>query len=80
MTNQPEQTRTVLTIRAKNLLLPNKRIKDKIADACGTTYFSVHAWIKNDSPKITQADALRVIREETGLTDEQILTQEPAQA
>lgn len=63
----------ILSPRAKNLLLPNKMIKDKIAAACGCTYFSVHRWIQDDDSRITQAAAMKVIREETGLTDELIL-------
>lgn len=70
-----ESGRSHLSARAKNLLLPNKMIKDAIAKAMGTTYFSVHRWIQDDSPKIAHVDALRIIREFTGLTDEQILTQ-----
>lgn len=71
-----ETSRTVLTTRAINLLLPNKMIKDKIAEACGVTYFAVHRWVQDNDPKLTQADAMRVIRDQTGMTDDQILTTE----
>lgn len=62
-----------LSTRAKNLLLPHKQIKQKIADAIGKDYWTVHRWIQHDDSKITQAAALQVIREETGLTNELIL-------
>jgi hypothetical protein len=71
---EEQAIRTILSARAKNLLLPNKIIKDKIAEATNTSYSTVHRWIQDDSPLITQADAMRVIREYTGLTDEQILS------
>jgi len=64
---------TILSTRAKNLLLPNKRIKEKIATAVNKGYHTSNRWIQDDSTLITQADAMKVIREETGLNDEQLL-------
>jgi hypothetical protein len=65
----------ILSARAKNLLLPNRMIKQKIADAMGLDYFTIHRWIREDDEKITQGAAMKVIREETGLTDELLLTE-----
>lgn len=65
--------RTILSTRAKNLLLPNRMIKQKIAAAIGLSDFTIHRWIQDDSEKITQAGCLKVIREETGLTDDLLL-------
>lgn len=65
----------ILSSRTKNLLLPNKRIKELIADAVGVDYWTIHRWIQNDDSKITQAGAMKVIRDETGLTDDLILTE-----
>jgi len=67
------KTRTGLSTIAFNLLHSNKPIKDRIAAACGVTYWSVHRWISDDDPRITQADAMKVIRTETGLSDDEIL-------
>lgn len=71
---------TRLNPRVQRLLIVNYNIKQDIATACGVDERTVQRWVKNNSRKLTQSDSLRVIREHTGLTDEQILTQEPAQA
>lgn len=69
--------RTVLTSRVKNLLLPNKLIKDKISVAMGVHALTVHRWVQvcdEEPTALSQPDAMKVIREETGLTDDLILT------
>lgn len=67
------KTKIVLSTRARNLLLPNKMIKEKIATAMGVTLHTIQRWLNQNDPLITQAAALKVIREETGLTDDLIL-------
>lgn len=73
MATTEKEIKFILTTRAKNLLQPNKIIKDKIATACGISSWTVHRWIMEDDPRITQANAMKVIREQTGLTDDLIL-------
>lgn len=68
-----KRKRIILSVRAKNLLEPNKRIKDKIAAACGVNTWTVHRWIVSGDSRITQASAMKIIREETGLSDELLL-------
>lgn len=68
----------VLSDRVRNLLRSNTNIKQLIADAIGVDYFTVHRWIKKNDPKITQAAGMKVIREQTGLTDDLILTNHAA--
>jgi hypothetical protein len=67
--------KTILSVRAKNLLLYNVMIKRKIAEAVGKTEGTIHRWIQEDDTLITQADAMRVIRDQTGLEDCDLLTQ-----
>lgn len=64
---------TVLSTRAKNLLLYNTRLKKMIADAVGKSEGTVHRWIQHDETLITQADAMEIIRRELGLPDEDLL-------
>ena len=72
-TDIKKRTKIILSIRAKNLLLPNKRIKDKIAEALGISTWTIHRWIQQDDPQITQAQPMKIIRDQTGLADEFIL-------
>lgn len=60
----------------KIALLAIKGVKDgkkKLAEACNTTPATVYRWIDNNDDNLTKAAALKVIREETGLTDREIL-------
>lgn len=72
-----KRTRLILSPRAKNLVLSNKNIKEKIADAIDVDYWTVHRWIQNDDSKITQLKAMQVLRDQLGLTDELILIEVP---
>lgn len=63
------------------------RCKNRLALELDRTVNTVERWLRdarnreNDNGiMLTTAPAMKVIREETGLTDEQILTQEPAKA
>ena len=48
-------------------------IVPKLADALEVTPPTVYAYLQVNSDNLTKAAALKVIREETGLVDEQIL-------
>lgn len=50
--------------------------KAKIATACKVQPSTVYRWIANDDASLTMAAALKVIREETGLEDSEILEAE----
>lgn len=52
----------------------------KIALVLGITDQQIARYIKNNSDNLTKAAALKVIREETGLKDDQILETELATA
>lgn len=59
---------TILALRGSE-----KEVKQKIADAVGVTIHAVYRWINDNDDNLTKASALKVIREELGLTDQQIL-------
>jgi hypothetical protein len=55
-----------------------KKINDQrtlslLSLALGKSEMSIRRYIKSNAPELTQASALQVIREETGLADDQIL-------
>lgn len=63
------------------------RIRNRLAYELDKSYATILRWLldaeRNENDKgvmLTTAQALQIIREETGLTDAEILTQEPAQA
>jgi hypothetical protein len=51
-------------------------IRRKLTIALNVTDQTVIRYIKDNSDDLTKAAALKVIRQETGLTDEQILVEE----
>jgi hypothetical protein len=51
-------------------------IRRKLTVALDVTDQTVVRYIKDNSDDLTKAAALKVIRQETGLTDEQILVEE----
>jgi deoxyribose-phosphate aldolase len=46
---------------------------DRLADVLGVTDKTIYKYISDNSDELTKAAVLKVIREETGLTDDQIL-------
>ena len=53
-------------------------IVKKLAPAIGASESSVYRFINDNDDNLTKAAALKVIREETGLSDEEILEEDPA--
>jgi hypothetical protein len=51
----------------------SKGIIGKLADAMEVTPPTVYKYVRENADELTKAAALKVIREETGLNDEQIL-------
>jgi hypothetical protein len=51
-------------------------IVKKLAEAIEASEPSIYKWISENHSNLTKAAALKVVREETGLTDEQILEDE----
>lgn len=48
-------------------------VKQKMADAAKVTIHAIYRWINDNDDNLTKASVLKVIREELGLTDDQIL-------
>jgi hypothetical protein len=53
--------------------LTGQRTLSRLALALETSEMSIRRYIKSNHPNLTRASALQVIREETGLSDDQIL-------
>lgn len=51
-------------------------IIEKLSDALDSSEQTIYRYISDNSDNLTKAAALKVIREETGLTDDQILESE----
>lgn len=51
-------------------------IKERIAEAVGVTPSTVYRWISENNKGLTLAASLKIIGNETGLTNEQMLEQE----
>lgn len=54
-----------------------KDIKKKLAEALDVSEPTIYRWLADNDDSLTKAAALKVIREETGLSADQILTSEP---
>ena len=68
----------MLTQKALTKIGKNGTLKGRLADAMGKSMFTIHRWIKDNDPMLTTATALQIIREETGMSDDEIL--EPVKA
>lgn len=55
------------------------RLKTRLALAMNRSVYTIDVWLKDNSDDLTKAAALAVIREETGLTDSEILENETAE-
>jgi plasmid maintenance system antidote protein VapI len=66
-----------ITHLAKLAVKGTDGIIQKLAAALKVTDATVYKYIREDRDDLTKAAALKVIREETGLSDEQILEETP---
>lgn len=48
-------------------------VKEKIASGLGVTVSTINRWIVNNDDNLTKAAVIKVIQEETGLTQDEIL-------
>lgn len=65
-----------LSIAAISILRGNKAIWEAVRIALGVSTASMYRYVKDNESDLTKASALKVIREETGLTDMEILEDE----
>ena len=74
-TNMQLSNITILALRGCDI-----EVKQKIADAAGVSIDTVYRWIKGNDDNLTKAAVLKVIREELGLSDSQILEETEVKA
>lgn len=66
-----------LTFKALQEVKRSKRLRARLALALNKSEFSIQRYIKDNAENLTLAAAMAVIREETGLSDAEILESEP---
>lgn len=69
-----------LTIIALNHIKTNKRLRSLLALGLNRTEYTILRWADGNDDNLTKAVSMRIIREETGLGDHEILEQEPTEA
>jgi hypothetical protein len=57
----------IIAVRGSRGIVP------KLAEALHKSEPQIYVYIRKNAPELTMAAALKIIREETGLTDDQIL-------
>jgi len=67
-----------LTETALQLIKANHKLRSRLAIASGRTEYTIVRWVDNNDDNLTKAALLQVIREETGLTDQEILKEQAA--
>jgi hypothetical protein len=67
------QSAMQLTKVALSHVKRNKRIRSLLALACNRTEYTILRWAEANNDNLTKAAAIKIIREETGLPDSQIL-------
>lgn len=59
-----------------SILRGNKTIWEAVRNALGVSTATMYRYVKDNESDLTKAASLKVIREETGLTDLEILEEE----
>lgn len=54
----------------------HKRAKNRLASELDKSSYTIERWIRDNDESLTLAASLRIIREELGLTDSEILQEE----
>jgi predicted transcriptional regulator len=69
-----------LTNKAIKLLQDNMQLRNQIAIELGCSEATIRRWLNENEPNnsLTTAAALKIITEETGMTQDQILTESEA--
>jgi hypothetical protein len=50
--------------------------RGRMAEKCNVSINTINRWIRENDDNLTKADPLQMIREETGLSDQEILEEE----
>lgn len=65
-----------LTQKTLDIIRADTRIKNLLALELGRSVYTVQRWIEGNSDDLTKAAALKIIREEIGLSDKDILEED----
>lgn len=63
-----------LSTKALEFLRGDKRVRTLLALEMDKHMDTIERWVKNNDPMLTTASALQVIREHSGMQDEDLLT------
>ena len=69
-----------LTEKAKQSINDNVRLKNLLALEFGCSVFTIKRWLDTGEVRLTAPSSTLIIKQETGLTDAEILEQEPEAA
>lgn len=69
-----------LTSKTLAIIRESQRIKSLLALENDCSESTINRWIAENNAMLTTASSLKILREETGLTDKQMLTNESAKA
>lgn len=64
--------------KALNAIKESTRLKNLLALAMDCSVYTIDRWIKEGGDNLTKATALKIIREETGLSDSDLLEEQIA--
>lgn len=66
-----------LSSKAIDAIKSNTRAKTRLALVNDCSVFTIDRWLSTNNIDLTRAGSLQVIREETGLTDSEVLEETP---
>lgn len=69
-----------LTDKAKDTIRKNTRLKNRLALEFDCSVFTIVRWIDEGDVRLTAPSATIIVKEETGLVDDEILEAETATA
>jgi hypothetical protein len=68
-----------ITKLSYTLLKGDKELRAKVAEGCGVTTETVRNWLYSDSPNLTRAAVIAIIRQHTGIPRHLLLEEEEEQ-
>lgn len=66
-------TKMELTEKALAEIKKSKRLRGRLALELDRTDFTIIRWVESKNDNLTKASALKIIREETGLSDRELI-------
>lgn len=59
------------------VLRGDAELRDNLRKSMGVSIFTIKKWVRENDDNLTKASVLQIISRETGLSEEQLLEQEP---